>query len=252
MKVPGPHLQSGLTLDKDLFEHDVRRTVRIAWLAISILLIQAIATAADNFARWQLEAIALIVVGYGISAAIEGLTGSVLSYLPITIVLLVVPILFASDSSKPWVSYGLVIVAAVTYAAIFRRKFVALGIMYLLIILQYVVAKKNYPSVSDTDDLALLGSYFSTLWCALVGIGALVLKFAYLKYSNEIEEVISKISLRHEEERQKAAQINLRDYENSQLHATVLNTLIAIRNSPQLLSNSKIIQRYLRKRSCRD
>jgi hypothetical protein len=107
-------------------------------------------------------------------------------------------------------------------------------VMYALIVLQYVVAKKDYASISDNQDNLLLGSYFSTVWCAVVGIGAHVLKASYLSYSRKIENIISRIHQYQIREKLRTFQLNLKDYENSQLHGTVLNTLIAIRNSPNL------------------
>jgi hypothetical protein len=161
--------------------------------------------------------------------------------------LLAVPIYFAGESPAPWISYGFIVISTIVYAASLRNNYLAALVMYVLIVLQYVVAQKNYPSISDNVDINLLHSYFSIVWAAVVGAGALILKSSYLDYSNRIEQNITRIHEFQVEERLKTSQLNLRDFENSQLHGTVLNTLIAIKNSPQLLADKKLIKEYVDK-----
>lgn len=238
-------LQSGITLDRDLFEYDARRAIRIGWALLTITMISSIINLDGGIEKWKVQAIAAAAISLIFSFILEIATKSGLSYIPNAMVIAYLPIHFAYNSSQSWIAYGFIVITAIMYSAFLQNRIVSIAIMYGLIILQYAVAQRNFPSISDNIDNRLLGSYFSTLWCAAVGIGALILKDSYIKYSTEIESVIAKIHKFHSEQREKSSHLNLRDHENSQLHGTVLNTLIAIRNSPALLKNNQEIAKFI-------
>ena len=236
-----------LSPDRDLFQFDARRAARIVWVVITFSTIASLLGATERIEGWVLQAISIIVVACGISLALEFSTHNTASYFPTAIAHLALPVIFAEESTTPWVSYGLLVVAAVIYVvAMENNYFVVISIIFLTGLL-YFVSSQNFTSISDNIDNTLLYGYFSGAWCLLVGNGALLIKIAYLKYSKAIEETISQIYQLQISEKSKLSQLNLRDFENSQLHGTVLNTLIAIRNAPNLIVNRTLVQDYLRR-----
>jgi hypothetical protein len=236
-----------LSPDRDLFQFDARRAARIVWVVIAISTIASLINATEKFESWQFLTISIIVAATIFSLILEFTTQSIASYFPSVGAHLLLPVIFGRESSVPWISYGLISVGAIIYMVAMENIYFSVTAIIFLTALMYFVSNQNYTSISDNVDNTLLYGYFSSTWCLIVGIGAIFIKSAYLKYSKAIEGTISQIYQLQIAEQGKLSQLNLRDFENSQLHGTILNTLIAIRNAPSLLANPSSVQEYLKK-----
>jgi hypothetical protein len=214
---------------------------------MTLSTIASLLGATDKSESWVVEAMAIIVLALALSLLLEFTTQSSASYFPSVAAHLALPILFANESTTSWVSYGLLTVGAIIYMVAMENNYFIVTSILLLTGFNYFVSSQNYPSISDNTDNTLLNGYFSGAWCVIVGIGALFIKIAYLKYSKAIEETISQIYQIQISEKSKLSQLNLRDFENSQLHGTILNTLIAIRNAPHLVTNRTLVSDYLKR-----
>lgn len=234
-------------IDREIFDADLRRVVKVGWLIIAISTAINIAFLPGGVKFWQPIAISIIIGAFLLALFIERITKSALAYATVPATLLILPVVFASESQAPWLAYGLVIVPAIIHSTAFEDSRISIAIIYLLILVQYVVSKLNFQSISDNVDNQLLSSYFATSWSFIVGIGAIAIRRSYLKYYDQIELSVEKVKARHLTEAQKISNLNLQDHLNGQLHGTVLNTLIAIRNAPNLLSNREEIKRFLQK-----
>ncbi len=234
-------------IDREIFDADLRRVVKVGWLIIAISTAINIALLPGAVKSWQLQAIAIIIGAFLIALFFERIIKSAFAYATVPVTLLILPVVFANESQAPWLAYGLVIVPAIIHATAFEDYRISLAIIYLLILVQYVVSKLNFQSISDNVDNQLLSSYFATSWSFIVGLGAIAIRRSYLKYYDQIEVSVEKVKARHLTEAQKISNLNLQDHLNGQLHGTVLNTLIAIRNAPNLLSNRGEIKQYLQK-----
>jgi signal transduction histidine kinase len=239
--------RSQISPDRDIFAYDARRAARIAWVLLSISQIFSLSQLNPGIASWQILAISIVLIAVTISLVIEYFTQSIGSFIPTMAAHLLLPVLFASESDEPWISYGLLIVMSIVYMVVMENTKAVVAAVIGLTGLLYFVSKFSFNSISDNVDNSLLNSYFATSWCLIVGIGALIIKISYLKYSGAIESTISKIYQLQLLEKAKLNQLNLRDFENSQLHGTILNTLIAIRNAPHLMKDRGLISQHLRK-----
>ena len=233
--------------DRDIFAYDARRAARIVWALLTLTQAISLIRQGPQLRSWQVIAISLYAASLALSLFFEYTTQSTLSFLPSLAAHQFLPIIFGNNSQSPWVSYGLITVVSIVYLNVIdNSKVVVTGVLGLVGLL-YLVSKLNLGAISDNVDNSLLNGYFSTSWCLIVGIGALVIKQSYLKYSNAIESTISKIYQLQTLEKAKLTQLNLRDFENSQLHGTILNTLIAVRNAPHLIANRVLVSEYLHK-----
>lgn len=232
-------------VNRELFDLDVRRVLRVGWLILALSNAVAILSLPGPTQRWQLTAVAIIVIVSAISLAIDLVKQTSAAYLLMPLTLLALPIIFGSVSQEPWVAYGLLIIPAVLYSTIFNDYRISLGLIYFLTVLQYTVSKLEVKSLSDNVDNQLLSSYFSTSWTLICGIGAILIRRAYLNFYDAIEDSVNKMLQLESRETQKFSELNLKDHLNSQLHGTILNTLIAIKNTPALIKNKKEVIEYL-------
>ena len=219
--------------------------IKVGWLLIALSTATTILLIPGQMLSWQYQAVAIISGVCIIALAIDQKTQSLWSFVIVPVTLLILPIAFASQSQEPWIAYGLVIIPAIVNTTAIDDFRIAMAIIYSLILIQYVVSKLDYASISDNVDNQLLSSYFATSWSFIVGFGVIVIRRVYLKYYDQIEDSVEDIEKLHLQESLKISNLNLRDYLNTQLHGTVLNTLIAIKNSPDLLSNKDAVQKYL-------
>lgn len=240
-------LQAPNRIDRELFELDIRRVLRVGWLILATSTAASILSLTGERKEWQWQATLIILVVACICIAIDVFSKSIWAYLLMPITLLVLPIIYASSSSEPWIAYGLIVIPAVLHTTITNDYRIAIVIIYCLTLLQYTVSKLELKSLTDNVDNQLLSSYFSTSWTLIVGVGAIIIRRAYLNYYDAIEDSVKKIIELEIDESKKIKELNQRDHLNSQLHGTVLNTLIALKNSPKLLEDQKEMARFLSK-----
>jgi hypothetical protein len=230
---------------RELFEMDVRRVLRAGWFILAVSSALEILTLPGRIQSWQWSAVGIIFAALTLIYILDRTTHALWSFALMPFTLLILPITFADASSEPWLSYGLIIICTVVHTTVIEDYRIALVVVYVLTILQYTVAKLNLSSISDNEDNLLLGGYFSISWTLVVGIGAMFIRRAYLNYSDAIEDSVLKVRQMQERESRTISELNIKDHLNSQLHGTVLNTLIAIKNSQELMRDQKVIARYL-------
>jgi hypothetical protein len=143
------------------------------------------------------------------------------------IALLVLPIYLDNSTVKPWISYGLMCAITVIFAGMIQVKQLLIVTVIVIPILQYGVAKLDLNGVSDSSDLLLLNSFFSSVWIITAGIGVYLARKSYYTYCDRIDKELSTIQKESVEIGNSASQLNLNDHKNISLHGTVLNTLIS-------------------------
>lgn len=232
-------------IDRELFESDVRRVVKVGWLIIAGSVVVGIFTLPGGLQRWQITAVSILIVASIISLMLEKITHSSWAFALMPLTLLVLPLIYANNSQEPWIAYGLIVIPAIVHTTALENYRISLAIIYALTLLQYVVSKLNFSSISDNVDNQLLSSYFATSWSFIVGIGAIFIRRFYLKYYDAIEASVENVKAHQKSEAEKISNLNLQDHLNGQLHGTILNTLIAIRNSPKLFSQKDQIRKYI-------
>jgi len=146
-------------------------------------------------------------------------------------VLLCIPILIDPYIESAWISYGFLL-AVFTFSAALQENIVSASIILLFSLAwQYVVASFNLTGVIDNRDILLLGSYFSTSWLFVFGVGLIIARYSYFRYCDQIDEQLLNIHSALSEQVNSLSQLNLKDYRNIVIHGTVLNTLISFKNT---------------------
>lgn len=166
---------------------------------------------------------------------------SKLNFAPLTIFLLVSPVLVGDKAAKPWISIGLVCMAAVVYFSVIRNVYLALSTTFVITIWQVYVASLNLSSVSDSRDITYFYSYFASTWMLAVGIGSILIRRRYQEVTEEVDELVVDSLNETVGYLQKIQESNVSDSNNLRLHGTILNSLIYLKNSiSQKLEPSEI------------
>lgn len=156
-----------------------------------------------------------------------------------TVTLAAIPIFIDQYVKTPWISYGLIIVILVLISVGIDNKALFIALLLSATSLQYVAAKIGLKGITDTKDLLLLNSYFSTLWVLTAGIGVYLARIMYLKYCQQIDEQLFELQDKFYEQSKFNSEINVKDHRNITLHGTVLNTLISYSNQSLLKKSTK-------------
>jgi len=150
-------------------------------------------------------------------------------------VLLCIPILIDPYIEKAWISYGFLL-AVFIFSAAMQANIVSASIILLFsLVWQYVVASFNLTGIIDNQDILLLGTYFSTTWLFVFGVGLIIARYSYFRYCDQIDEQLLNIQGSLSEQAKSLSQLNLKDYRNIVIHGTVLNTLISFKNTFETL-----------------
>jgi len=144
---------------------------------------------------------------------------------------LCIPILIDPFIEKAWISYGFLLAVFILGAALQENIVFASIILIFSLAWQYVVASFNLTGVIDNKDILLLGSYFSTSWLLVFGLGLIIARYLYFQYCDQIDEELLNIQDALTEQTKSLSQLNLKDYRNIVIHGTVLNTLISFKNT---------------------
>jgi hypothetical protein len=148
----------------------------VGWLLIALSTATTILLIPGEVLSWQIQAVAAICATSIIALAIDKKTQSLWSFVIVPVTLLILPIVFASQSQEPWIAYGLIVIPAIINTTAIDDFRIAIAIIYTLILLQYVVSKLDFASISDNVDNQLLSSYFATSWSFIVGFGVIVIR----------------------------------------------------------------------------
>jgi len=149
--------------------------------------------------------------------------------------LLCIPILIDPYIEKAWISYGFLLAVFIFSAALQANIVSASIILIFSLAWQYVVASFNLTGIIDNQDILLLGTYFSTTWLFVFGVGLIIARYSYFRYCDQIDEQLLNIQSSLSEQAKSLSQLNLKDYRNIVIHGTVLNTLISFKNTFETL-----------------
>ena len=184
-------------------------------------------------ALWQYLIALTSILLWGIGQFIILRTSHPLSFAPLLIFLMIAPILVGDRATQPWISNGLnCIVAVVYFTGTGNRIFSTLSAIAIAF-LQFSVAHAHLPSNTDLADIEYFGSFFSTIWVLLVAFFLIKMRTRYLNICDQIDDELDELRSRMFFRRQYLKKRNLRDYLNLQLHGTVLNSIIVLRNRAQ-------------------
>lgn len=156
--------------------------------------------------------------------------------------LLIVPIYIDPLVDKPWISYGLLTAITVFTATTFQNRSLFLTILLITPFIQYFVATLNLNGVSDSKDLLLLNSYFSSIWLIVAGLGVYLARITYENYCTQMDDRLFALQDQLVEESRRKSELNLRDHQNISLHGTILNTLISYSHLKQSDISAKLAQ----------
>jgi hypothetical protein len=235
------------TLGTELADLEFRRISTITWPTIAVLFsIQAVLSAPE-FSAWQIYYILGIAVTVGLSILIQRVTDVSHPFTPFALYMLISPIAIGDLPKSPWMSYGLITIAASIYFATINPWPVAIAIIFTLGLLQIWTVNLDLSSFIDQQDMLLFGGYFATIWMIGIGIFVLFIRNQYLKVSIGIEEQIDLLKESISRRFQGISKQNREDYKNLKLHGTVLNTLIYARNNSDFLANRTALVSTLKK-----
>jgi hypothetical protein len=154
-----------------------------------------------------------------------------LNFAPLTIFLLVSPVLVGDRASQPWISIGLVCMAAVIYFSVISNIYLAIFTSLVITLWQAYVASLNLSSVSDSRDINYFYTYFATTWMLAVGLGSILIRRRYQEVAEEVDGLVSDSLNETVGYLQKIQESNVSDSNNLRLHGTILNTLIYLKNT---------------------
>jgi len=198
----------------------------IAWPLLAIYYGVSILFAEESIKLWQIFFLIGLCSSY-LGTIILGRLGiNTYKFLPIMFYMLLSPIALGNTPSTPWMSYGLVALAAVLSLSNLGTIWLSVASMLTICGIQIWAIRSDLTSINDKRDLLLLNSYFSTLWTLGVGLAILYIRTKYLAKSSEIDNDIEVIESQTMRTYAQINRLNRSDSKNLQLHGTILNTLI--------------------------
>jgi hypothetical protein len=235
------------TLGTELADLEFRRISTITWPTIAVLFsIQAVVSA-PQFSAWQIYYILGIALTVGLSILIQRVSDVSHPFTPFALYMLISPIAIGDLPKSPWMSYGLITIAASIYFATINPWPVAIASIFSLGALQIWTVNRDLSSFIDQQDMQLFGGYFATIWMMGIGIFVSFIRNQYLNVSIGIEEQIDSLKESISRRLQGISKQNREDYRNLKLHGTVLNTLIYARNNSDFLINRTALVSTLKK-----
>lgn len=168
-----------------------------------------------------------------------------LNFAPLTIFLLLSPLFVGDRADKPWMSIGLVCMAAVVYFSVISNLYLAIATSFGIAGWQVFIASLDLSSVSDSRDITFLYSYFSTTWMLAVGLGSILIRRRYQQVTEKVDEIVVESLNETVDSLKRIQEANISDSNNLRLHGTVLNTLIYLKNSASSMMNASEIRRIL-------
>lgn len=168
-----------------------------------------------------------------------------LNFAPLTIFLLVSPLLVGNRADEPWISIGLVSMAAVIYFSVINNIYFAILASVVITAWQVFIASLDLSSVSDSRDITYFYSYFASTWMLAIGIGSILIRRRYQQVTESVDEVVVESLNETVDSLRKIQESNVSDSNNLRLHGTVLNTLIYLKNSASTMMNPLEIRKIL-------
>ena|GEM_PF-1990119 len=208
----------------------IRRVSSVTLGVYAAYEIFAAFTSANPIHYWQFSFAAVTAVLYLGGFIHISKTDSPLSYAPLLGFFIFVPLIVDRAAQYPWISNGLTcIIAAVYMTGTGDARISCIGAAFIAVV-QYAIARGHFASTSDLSDIQYFGSYFSTLWVVAVSVAMVTMRVRYLNMCDQMDEELDALRMKMFYRRQYLKGMNLKDFLNLQLHGTVLNSLIVLRN----------------------
>lgn len=168
-----------------------------------------------------------------------------LNFAPLTLFLLASPLLVGDQADHPWISIGLVSMAAVIYFSVINNIYLAVLTSIAISAWQVFIASLNLSSVTDSRDITFFYSYFATTWMLTIGIGSILIRRKYQQVTEKVDELVVESLNETVNSLKRIQESNVSDSNNLRLHGTVLNTLIYLKNSVSMMMETSEIRRIL-------
>jgi len=226
------------TANENLIVRSEREIAMLAISRVSIITIGIYAfyeivatfTSANRIAPWQFAFTAVTVILYVGGYIHIHRTDSAVSFAPLLGFMILVPLIVDRSAQFPWISNGLTCILAAVYMTGTGNREISYMSAATIAVTEYVIAKAHLPSTSDLSDIQYFGSYFSSLWILVVTVAMVRMRVEYMNMCDEMDLELDELRTRMFYRRQFLKRMNLRDFLNLQLHGTVLNSLLVLRN----------------------
>jgi len=232
---------------KELTDIEFERITAVGFPGIALIFALQSWFSEPKTQPWQYTYVAGLLLGIITSLVIRRTKFSKLAYYPITFYMLLAPIFLHSPTMTPWMSLGLLTFAiSVYWGAIFKMRYLVPQIA-LLTAIQLWLIYRNLPSFTDTRDMKLLYTYFSTIYIVGIAIPLNLVRERYRLATKSVDEEIETALSKILSEMKRISRVNRQDYRNLKLHGTTLNTLLFFQNQGKLKNNKSKIEKLLAK-----
>ncbi len=226
----------GLLSEEELAHSAVHWVSIYSLFAFSALLDLQAFLSGNPITLWQWGYLFGSLLFWAVGVYFALVKDSDLAFIPLIFFNLLFPFLMSRSVNHPWTSYGLIAVIAMVYFTGVANRWIWYALTGIPILGQVLAAEQSRTSISDAKDLALFGSYFSSIWIVFVGLFLRRVRRLFFDTTRLIDDQIETLAGDLELRNQNIRRLNFRDHENLQLHGTILNTLLVIRNTPALLA----------------
>jgi hypothetical protein len=224
---PSNHVVRG---EREIATIAIRRVSTVTLGIYAAYEIFAAFTSANPIHYWQYAFAAVTAVLYLGGFIHISKKNSPLSYAPMLGFFIFVPLIVDHSAQYPWISNGLTCIIAAVYMTGTGDARISYISAIFIAFVQYAIARAHFASTSDLSDIQYFGSYFSTLWVVAVAIAMVNMRVRYLNMCDQMDEELDALRMKMFYRRQYLKGMNLKDFLNLQLHGTVLNSLIVLRN----------------------
>lgn len=216
-----------LTSERELSDEITQKISINGTILINIYFLIQLNLFSGSFTSYHLRLSMAVLLSLFIAVTLVKRTNKNSPLLLNSAVLLLAPIYIDQQIQQPWISYGLLAAIAVITSTTFQNRALFMATLLSVPLIQYAVATLGLKGVTDSKDLLLLNSYFSSIWLIVAGLGIYLVRITYNRYCEQIDEQLLELQDNLIEESKRRSELNLRDYQNISLHGTILNTLIS-------------------------
>lgn len=216
-----------LTSERELSDEITQKISINGTILINIYFLFQLNLFSGSFTSYHIRLSIAVLLSLFIAVTLVKRTNKNSPLLLNSAVLLLAPIYIDQQIQQPWISYGLLTAIAAITATFFQNRALFLATLLSVPLIQYAVATLGLKGVTDSKDLLLLNSYFSSIWLIVAGLGIYLVRITYNRYCEQIDEQLLELQDNLIEESKRRSELNLRDYQNISLHGTILNTLIS-------------------------
>lgn len=216
-----------LTSERDLADEVTQKISINGTIIINVYFLIQLNLFSGSFTLYHLILSGVVLISLLLAVVLVKRTAKNSPLLLNTLVLLLAPVYIDQQIEKQWISYGLLAAIAVLTSTTFQNRALFIATLLIAPLIQYIIAKLDLTGVSDSKDLLLLNSYFSSIWLIIAGIGVYLARITYENYCTQIDEQLFSLQDQLVEESKWKSELNLRDHQNISLHGTILNTLIS-------------------------